>query len=95
MHWVTAEAMASAAALFQTTGEAQYAADYEQWLAHAQEFFMDHTFGSWHHELDTSNRPSANVWPGKMDIYHVLGALLVPLLPLTPSLASATSETLS
>lgn len=89
MHWVAAEALSSAAALFAATGDTVYAADYEVWLAHIKEYFLDDELGSWHHELDLDNQPAANVWPGKPDIYHALGAVLVPLLPLTPSLTSA------
>ena len=47
--------------------------------------------GSWHHELDTSNRPQASVWPGKPDLYHAVQATLIPRLPLAPILASAVS----
>jgi mannose/cellobiose epimerase-like protein (N-acyl-D-glucosamine 2-epimerase family) len=53
---------------------------------------MDSELGSWHHELDSANQPAAEVWPGKPDIYHALGALLVPLVPLSPSLTSAIAE---
>lgn len=89
MHWVVAEAISTAAALFHATGDNFYATDYEAWIGHAQENFLDVELGSWHHELDTHNQPAAEVWPGKPDIYHALGAMLVPLYPLTPSLTSA------
>lgn len=89
MHWVAAEALASASALFTATGDGEYAADYDKWFEHVQEFFLDQDLGSWHHELDLSNRPTANVWPGKPDIYHALGSVWVPLLPLAPSLTNA------
>jgi mannose/cellobiose epimerase-like protein (N-acyl-D-glucosamine 2-epimerase family) len=92
MHWVAAEALASAAALFTATGDTIYAEDYERWLEHVQQYFMDSELGSWHHELDSANQPAAEVWPGKPDIYHALGALLVPLVPLSPSLTSAIAE---
>lgn len=92
MHWVAAEALASAAALFAATGNTVYATDYEAWFDHISEYFLDNELGSWHHELDVTNLPSANVWPGKADIYHAFGAVHVPLLPLTPSLASAEAK---
>ncbi|WP_029068488.1 AGE family epimerase/isomerase [Jonesia quinghaiensis] len=89
MHWVPAEALAAAAALFHATDAPFYAKDYEEWLGHVRRFFRDDINGSWHHELDTHNQPSGHVWPGKPDIYHAFGAMLTPLLPLTPTLASA------
>ncbi|RMS43706.1 N-acylglucosamine 2-epimerase super protein, partial [Pseudomonas amygdali pv. photiniae] len=45
--------------------------------------------GSWHHELNQRNEPSADIWPGKPDLYHAYQATLLPVLPLAPSLASA------
>ncbi|HEN8802483.1 AGE family epimerase/isomerase [Pseudomonas sp. CM27] len=89
LHWVHAEACAAAAALLQRTGEAHY----EQWYRRCWDFianhFIDHTAGSWHHELDALNQPAGSIWPGKPDLYHACQALLLPGLPLAPSLASA------
>jgi len=45
--------------------------------------------GSWRHELDAGNRPAASIWRGKPDIYHAYQATLLPLLPLSPTLAAA------
>ncbi|MEG8201697.1 AGE family epimerase/isomerase [Pseudomonas sp. 5FOS] len=88
LHWVHAEACAAAAALLQRTGEAHY----EQWYRRCWDFianhFIDHGAGSWHHELDAHNHPAATIWPGKPDLYHAYQALLLPGLPLAPSLAS-------
>ncbi|WP_062377935.1 AGE family epimerase/isomerase [Demequina pelophila] len=89
MHWVVAEAIGAAEALSRATGEARYAADVERWWDYADRFLIDHRYGSWHHELDTSNRPAASVWPGKPDVYHAYQAALLPELPLVPSFASA------
>lgn len=89
LHWVHAEASATAAALLQRTGEARY----EQWYRCFWDFiathFIDRVHGSWHHELDPTNQPSARIWGGKPDLYHALQALLLPRLPLAPSLATA------
>nr|WP_288359370.1 AGE family epimerase/isomerase [uncultured Pseudomonas sp.] len=91
LHWVQAEASAAAAALLRRTGES----DYEQWYRCFWEFtgrhFIDLCQGSWHHELDTENRPAASIWPGKPDLYHAYQAVLLPRLPLAPSLATALS----
>ncbi len=89
MHWVLCEAVGAAEALRKVTGEARYADDVARWWAYADAHLVDHDLGSWHHELDTDNRPAATVWPGKPDVYHAYQALLVEDLPLVPSFASA------
>ncbi|MGD9957930.1 AGE family epimerase/isomerase [Nocardioides sp.] len=89
MHWVAAEATATAAALFAATGDPAYAAWYATWWDHLAEVFIDQAQGSWHHELDAQNRPSAVVWAGKPDTYHAFQATLIPRLPLSPTLAAA------
>jgi sulfoquinovose isomerase len=89
MHWVVAEAIAAAAALHRRTGEEGYARHYAEWWAYAREHLLDRGRGSWHHELDASNRPQASVWPGKPDLYHAVQATLLPRMPLAPGLARA------
>jgi mannose/cellobiose epimerase-like protein (N-acyl-D-glucosamine 2-epimerase family) len=89
MHWVAAEATATASALHAATGDASYDAWYTTWWDHIAEVFLDREQGSWHHELDPTNQPSATVWTGKPDTYHALQATLIPRLPLTPTLAAA------
>lgn len=89
MHWVAAEATATAAALHVATGEGSYAAWYATWWDHLANVFIDHELGSWRHELDPRNRPSGVTWNGKPDTYHAFQATLIPRLPLTPALAPA------
>ncbi|MGQ7294935.1 AGE family epimerase/isomerase [Quadrisphaera sp. KR29] len=89
MHWVPAEATAAAAALVLATGEQRYADLYALWWDHVADVVLDHEDGSWHHQLDERNRPTGTVWPGKPDLYHAVGATLVPRLPLAPSAATA------
>jgi len=89
MHWVAAEATAAAASLYRATGEQRFAQLYEQWWDHIDERMRDMVGGSWWHELDELNQPSARVWSGKPDVYHALQATLVPRLPLSPTLATA------
>jgi mannose/cellobiose epimerase-like protein (N-acyl-D-glucosamine 2-epimerase family) len=89
LHWVVAEATATAAALFRATGEATYAGWYQTWWDHIACSFIDHDLGGWRHELDASNRPSSVVWNGKPDSYHALQATLIPRLPLAPGLTAA------
>lgn len=89
MHWVAAEATATAAALHKATGDSTYADWYQTWWNHIADVFIDQQLGSWRHELDERNRPSGVVWCGKPDTYHALQATLIPRLPLAPSLATA------
>jgi mannose/cellobiose epimerase-like protein (N-acyl-D-glucosamine 2-epimerase family) len=89
MHWVVAEAINVAAALFERTGDQHYAEWYARWWDYAERYVLDHAHGSWHHELDRVNRPAAAVWPGKPDLYHAVQATLIPRLPLTPMVARA------
>ncbi len=89
MHWVAAEATATAAALWSATGDPTYADWYQVWWEHIDEFFIDHRLGSWRHELDAENRLSGVVWSGKPDTYHAVQATLIPRLPLAPTLATA------
>jgi mannose/cellobiose epimerase-like protein (N-acyl-D-glucosamine 2-epimerase family) len=92
MHWVVAEATATAAALHRATGEASYAGWYETWWDHVADHFRDEAGGSWWHELSPANEPSSLTWSGKPDIYHAFQATLLPRLPLAPTLATALAE---
>ena len=89
LHWVHAEAAAAASALLKRTDEAKYEAWYRRFWEFCDKHFIDRCNGSWHHELDPQNRPSADIWPGKPDLYHAWQAVLIPRLPLAPSMASA------
>jgi len=80
MHWVLAEGVATAWTLALLTGEERYRRWYSRWLAHAEAVFIDRRGGSWWHELDPGNEPSATVWEGKPDVYHAYQALLLPRL---------------
>ncbi|MFC6715851.1 AGE family epimerase/isomerase [Branchiibius cervicis] len=92
MHWVVAEALGAAVTLWHRTGDPAYADRYAQWWDYAHRYVLDHDHGSWHHELDEHNRPAATVWSGKPDLYHAFQATLLPLLPLTPSFATAIAQ---
>lgn len=88
LHWVHCEAAAAAAALLQRTDEKQYEDWYRCFWEFNETLFIDRQLGSWHHELNERNQPSADIWAGKPDLYHAYQATLLPLLPLAPSLAS-------
>jgi mannose/cellobiose epimerase-like protein (N-acyl-D-glucosamine 2-epimerase family) len=89
MHWVVAEALGAAARLWQVTGDPRYDTWYARFWGYAQAHLVDREHGSWRHELDPANRPAATVWPGKPDAYHVVQALLIPRLPVAPTLVTA------
>jgi sulfoquinovose isomerase len=89
LHWVVTEGIAAAAALSAATGRPDYEQWYRTWWDHAATYFLDRDRGSWHHQLDPDNVPSQTVWEGKPDVYHAVQATLIPLLPLSVSLATA------
>ena len=89
MHWVAAEATATAAALHEATGDPAYAAWYETFWEHVATHFRDDERGSWRHELSPTLAPSGLTWAGKPDVYHAVQATLLPRLPLSPTLATA------
>lgn len=89
LHWTHAEAAAASAALLQRTGEQQYETWYRTFWEFNETLFIDREHGSWRHELNPQNQPSADIWPGKPDLYHAYQATLLPVLPLAQSLATA------
>jgi sulfoquinovose isomerase len=89
MHWVPAEAVNALAVAHDLTGLDRYREASHQVWRYIDDVFVDRELGSWHHELDARNRPIAEVWPGKPDIYHALQACLLPSLPPAPAFAAA------
>ena len=89
LHWVIAEAIGAAAALHHATGEDAYERWYRTLWDYAALHLLDRERGSWHHELDEHDRPSAGMWQGKPDAYHAVQATLIPRLPLAPGMAAA------
>jgi sulfoquinovose isomerase len=92
LHWVVCEALGAATALGSVTGEARYRELYATWWDYADRYLIDRVDGSWHHELDVTNRPAETIRPGKADVYHALQATLLPRLRLGPALASSLAE---
>jgi len=88
-HWVAAEAVAAADVLGRVTGDPRFTAAAVGWWAWIDRYLVDHERGSWHHELDTDNRPDGVTWVGKPDVYHAAQAVMLPDLPLTGSFAAS------
>ncbi|NYI40515.1 AGE family epimerase/isomerase [Demequina lutea] len=89
IRWVITEAIGGAYALFAATGNDDYENWYQKFWDYSRRRMMDFQSGSWWQELDVDSEPSNVVWDGKPDIYHIMHAVLVPRLPLRPSLAAA------
>lgn len=88
-HWVAAEGAATAHVLGRVTGAPRYAELEREWWAWIRKYLVDTERGSWHHELDTENRPSGRTWVGKPDVYHAAQAVILSELPLTGSFAAS------
>lgn len=89
MHWTLAEAINTSAVLYRVTENEKYAKDYSEYMRYLDEVVLDHTCGSWFHQLDEKNELKQTVWPGKSDIYHALQAMLIPYSPVDVSIAKA------
>lgn len=92
MHWTLAEAINTAAVLYQVTGKEIYNNYYGQFLKYLDEVVKDHENGSWFHQLDRNNRLLGTVWPGKSDLYHAVQSMLIPYYPANRSIAAAVKE---
>jgi sulfoquinovose isomerase len=92
LHWTHAEASAAASALLKRTGEQGYETWYRLFWEFSETRLIDRVHGSWHHELNPQNQPSADIWAGKPDLYHAWQAVLLPRLPLAPSMATALAQ---
>jgi mannose/cellobiose epimerase-like protein (N-acyl-D-glucosamine 2-epimerase family) len=88
-HWVAAEAVAAADVLHRVTGDGRFVTSAAGWWRWIDAHLVDHERGSWHHELDTDNRPSGRTWIGKPDVYHAAQAVILPELPLAGSFGAA------
>ncbi|MEF2976326.1 AGE family epimerase/isomerase [Subtercola sp. YIM 133946] len=84
LHWVAAEAIAAASVLARLPGGSPgAAAQYELWLDHIDEAFIDCDLGSWRQRL------GAPADAAKPDLYHSLQSVLIPQLPVAPSVLAA------
>lgn len=92
LHWVLAEAFATASALAHATDDPTYDAWKEEFWAYASAHLIDGVHGGWVHELTPENQPGSTIWWGKPDVYHAYQAMLVPSLPGMISFAGALSR---
>lgn len=93
MHWTLAEAINTSAVLFRLTGQGKYKEDYSAFMRYLDNVVLDHTTGSWFHQLDENNELKGTVWPGKSDVYHAFQAMLIPYNKVEYSIARAIYET--
>lgn len=91
LHWPVCEGIQATAALHQVTGEDRWAAWYRRLWDHAERHFIDDS-GAWVNELDPRLHEKSDIWPGRPDVYHSAGALVVPTVPLSPFLTLAVAE---
>ncbi|MBR5357404.1 MAG: AGE family epimerase/isomerase [Lachnospiraceae bacterium] len=89
MHWTLAEAINTSAVLYKVTGNERYAKDYSMFLEYLDNTVLDHSVGSWYHQLDEHNKIKGTVWPGKSDVYHAFQAMLIPYEKANVSIAKA------
>lgn len=92
MHWTLAEAINTSATLLQATGKEKYAKDYYAFMQYLDEKVIDHSCGSWFHQLDRENRVIGTVWPGKSDLYHATQAMLIPYYGIGMSIVPAIKD---
>ncbi|MCR5419384.1 MAG: AGE family epimerase/isomerase [Lachnospiraceae bacterium] len=87
MHWTLAEAINTSAVLYRLTGKEKYAEDYAVFMNYLDSTVLDHSCGSWFHQLDENNKLKGTVWPGKSDLYHAFQAMLIPYSKVGMSIA--------
>lgn len=92
MHWTLAEAINSSSVLYRVTGDTKYAEQYSVFLKYLDDTVLDHSCGSWFHQLDEHNQLKNTVWPGKSDIYHALQSMLIPYGRVDVSIAKAVAN---
>jgi sulfoquinovose isomerase len=79
--WPATEGAAAAHSLRSALGDDAFEDWYRRiWGALARDF-IDPVHGGWWAEVDSEGHPLETVFVGKPDIYHALGACLIPLLP--------------
>ena len=94
MHWTLAEAINTSSVLYRVKGKKKYADDYGMFMEYLDKTVIDHSVGSWFHQLDEKNKLKNTVWPGKSDLYHAFQSMLIPYSPVNISIAAAVKNSL-
>ncbi len=92
MHWTLAEAINTSAVLYRVTGLKKYTDDYSKYMYYLDNTVLDHSCGSWFHQLDEKNNLKETVWPGKSDLYHAFQSMLIPYSRVDVSIAKYSAE---
>ncbi|MGH7910831.1 MAG: AGE family epimerase/isomerase [Candidatus Dormibacteraceae bacterium] len=87
--WVMAEALGAASYLTRVTGEPAYERRYREFWDWVDAHLIDREHGAWRFVLDDELQPKGRPWTGKHDLYHLLHACLLPLLPVGRGPAAA------
>ena len=88
-HWTLAEGINTAAVLYRHTNNTKFSDFYYEQMKYLDSTVLDHTYGSWFHQLDKDGNVLNSLWPGKRDLYHAFQATLIPYTDPTVSIASA------
>ncbi|GAB95169.1 mannose/cellobiose epimerase-like protein (N-acyl-D-glucosamine 2-epimerase family) [Kineosphaera limosa] len=88
LHWPVCETIWTTSALLKVTADERWEHEYRRAWDFAATHFIDDR-GTWINELDEELRASSNVWPGRPDFYHAIGALAGPTAPLSPFITLA------
>ena len=89
MHWTLAEAINTSAVLYRLSSNVKYKEDFSKFMDYLDSVVIDHSCGSWYHQLDENNHLKGTVWPGKSDVYHAFQAMLIPYRRVDKSIATA------
>lgn len=92
LHWVLAEGIGAAVALFRATDDTVYERWYRRLWDDIAAHHIDLCGGSWWHQLDATGSPKQDTWAGKPDLYHAHGATLYARAPRGTSLIAAAVE---
>ncbi|SDE78704.1 AGE family epimerase/isomerase [Limimaricola pyoseonensis] len=85
--WPVCEGIGAAHALSEIEGDPRHEDWYRRFWDFAARRLIDRDHGGWHPQIDAAGRPSSDPFFGKPDLYHALQACLIPLHPVTGSLA--------
>lgn len=91
--WPCCEGIGGAAFLNALDSDPEWEGWYRRIWNFSATYLIDREHGGWFPQLDDDNRPTADLFTGKPDLYHALQACLIPLLPATGSITKGLIET--